>query len=176
MEINRVQQRHELCDDNDLHRAFTQYWTQFWHRDDTEDARAWDEWCHHIKDFQMYQLISSKDMTNIGYWKIARAEMKTHSSQGVCGWSVPDLKILSDSIVKDRVSILTSQDDGWPAWMMTSRVTMLAKRENCVEEDHTRPIIVTSLAMEMVGVNPGQTGTRKMGKYAPAIRARRSAQ
>ena len=47
--------------------------------------------------------------------------------------------------MKDLVSILTSYDDGWPAWIMTSRVTMLAKRENCIEENHTRPITVTSL-------------------------------
>ena len=40
-EPNRVQQRHELCDDKDLHRALTRYWTQFWNRDDTEDTHAW---------------------------------------------------------------------------------------------------------------------------------------
>ena len=71
--------------------------------------------------------------------------MKTHSSQGVCGWSVPDLKMLSDRIVKDLISILSSYEDGWPEWIMVSRVTMLAKREDCVEENHTRPITVTSL-------------------------------
>ena len=82
-------------------------------------------------------------MSDIGYWKLTRSDMKTRSSQGVCGWSVPDLKLLSDCIVTDLVSILNSFRDGWPEWLMTSRVTMLAKREDCVEEKHTRPITVT---------------------------------
>ena len=58
---------------------------------------------------------------------------------------MPDLKLLSDSVVADLVAILTSFSDGWPEWIMTSKVTMLAKREDCVEEKHTRPITVTSL-------------------------------
>ena len=83
--VARVQQRHELCDDKDLRRAFTGYWTQFWN-------------------------------------------------------TVPDLKILSDGIVKDLVSILTSYDDGWPAWI-SSRVNARKLRRG----NHTRPITVTSL-------------------------------
>ena len=140
-----IKQRHEICDERDLHGAFAQYWTQFWNRDNADDPHAWDSWSQHIDAFPTHQLIDSIEMRDIGYWKQTRSDMKTHSSQGVCGWSVPDLKLLSDSVVTDLVAILTSFSDGWPEWIMTSKVTMLAKREACVEERHTRPITVTSL-------------------------------
>ena len=140
-----VQQRKEICDEKELHSAFAQYWTRFWNRDNADDPTAWDHLSQHIDAFPMHQLIESIDMTDIKLWKQTRAEMKTHSSQGVCGWSVPDLKLLSDRIVQDLVSVLASYEDGWPEWIMTSRVTMLAKREDCIEENHTRPITVTSL-------------------------------
>ena len=142
---NRIQQRKEICDEKELHGAFAQYWARFWNRDDADDPDAWDRLSQHISAFPMHQLIDSIDMTDIACWKQTRAEMKTHSSQGVCGWSVPDLKMLSDRIVQDLITILARYEDGWPEWIMISRVTMLAKREDCVEENHTRPITVTSL-------------------------------
>ena len=107
-----IKQRHEICDERDLHSAFAKYWTQFWNRDDENDPHAWDSWSQRIDAYPMHQLIDSIDMRDIGYWKQTRSDMKTHSSQGVCGWSVPDLKLLSDSIVADLVAILTSFSDG----------------------------------------------------------------
>ena len=77
-----IKQRHEICDERDLHSAFAKYWTQFWNRDDENDPHAWDSWSQHIDAFPMHQLIDSIDMRDIGYWKQTRSDIRHTPARG----------------------------------------------------------------------------------------------
>lgn len=104
---------------------FFEFWAPFWLRDDQESAsciRPWFEFLH-LATSVGFSLQESPDLEfQISDWREAIKATKKSSARGVCGWSQPELKSMSDGLLQLlRLIANRSHRVGFPSWMMLAR-------------------------------------------------------
>ena len=138
-------QREEIIEPDQLHDAFSQYWSRFWMRENFEeqfDPTSWGPFLEQLQTLPAPALESALHCDNIEYWKIACKKLKNHSSKGVCGWSAPDLKALPERALSDLATIFRQFAHRLPRHLLVARVVFLLKPGGARDESGTRPITI----------------------------------
>ena len=101
---------------------FAIYWSQFWERDHPstqEDPEAWSTLEALLSQMPAPPEVCQLDMLDVASWK---AGVKRLTAQGTCGFHADEFKLLGDSALLDLARIVAGFSDGWPNWIMVSRV------------------------------------------------------
>ena len=141
-------QREEIIRPDQLHDAFSQYWSRFWMREDFEeqfDPVSWGPFLEQLQTLPAPALESALHCDNIKYWKIACKKPKNSSSKGVCGWSAPDLKALPERALSDLATIFRQFAHRLPRHLLVARVVFLLKPGGARDEPGARPITILPL-------------------------------
>ena len=143
-----VQQHHD-CTPAELHRGFSDYWSQWWRRDSVEESQNLSLWPQFQRFLQQYPCQWPEiqiDFLDLAAWTYARKKMKTRSSSGSCGFSVAEVKALPEAALLHVARLFkASLPYHLPAYLLTGRVNVLAKVLEPSGYTDGRPICVLSV-------------------------------
>lgn len=152
-EVDITQERISV-DPQDLAHELNQYWSQFWLSHDwnsLQDQDAWPDFTSLLEGLQTYPTIRVQT-NSVQLWRSAIKKLKSTTSRGIDGWAADELKQLPDNVIQALIEAFEALiTTGMPSWMMTAKTIALAKVENAVHPQKTRPITVLSLLYRLWG-------------------------
>lgn len=128
-----LQYKHHAYNIQDMSRAFHTYWSQYWMRDTYQEQFDDTPWQQLIDDLD--NTIPAQPMLTIQHnnpqcLRASIHRLKSHKAVGVDGWHAEELQCLTDTMISDLSSLLTSAwSSGLTAQLMQARTLLFAKRD-----------------------------------------------
>ena len=141
-----------------IHNRLIDLWSPRWNKHRDIPTSHWN----HIVDFARAHLhFESFDLPPITAQDFRRAigAFKTNAATGPCGWTLQDLRHMTDTQVSAVVDLFAAIEAGasWPSQWCIGLIHCLQKRASCSTVDGFRPITVTSLFYRIyAGIRSGQ--------------------
>ena len=139
-------QEHGDCTARELHCGFKDFWEKYWSRDSLVESLSLDSW-------EAYQAIIARypkpwpelaiNMLDTTVWQKVIRRARKRSATGACGFAVSDLQLLPPLAITHLSKLCdTAKHSGFPSFMVTGRVNVLAKVEDPTGFQDGRPICV----------------------------------
>ena len=146
-------QEHGDCTAKELHSGFRDFMEKYWCRDTLVESLSLDSWEAFKAILDRYPrpwAELSIDMCNISQWQRVIRRARKRSATGACGFAVTDVQLLPPLAV-EHLSLLckSSQECGFPAFMVTGRVNVLANIDEPSGFQDGRPICVLPVLYRM---------------------------
>lgn len=136
-----------IRDPERIFNELSSFWNQFWQRDPGPED-------HNYDDDQMFQRIraalpdiipmSDAIGETLEEWKYVLGQCKTHSAPGLDGFSVPELRMIPDSLLAHAIRLI-AQSDTFPEMCMLAKTVPFPKKGQYTASS-SRPItILTTL-------------------------------
>jgi ribonuclease HI len=126
----------------------TRYWNQYWRRDtqaQQHDPQNWQTFSQMLANVPPLAA-AEIELTNIDHWCRAIKDTPSKTARGSCGWSADELKSLPRLCIIDLMHLVDQfHKQGFPQWLMLSRVLPIAKHAAATEAKATRPITIMPL-------------------------------
>eukprot|EP00438_Fugacium_kawagutii_P004183 Skav215915 [mRNA] locus=scaffold226:82179:86864:- [translate_table: standard] len=138
---------------DEVSKAFFEFWTPFWMRDEDASANtpeAWSDFLAMMRGTPMLCASALDQSIHPNEWRLAISRTKVETSRGVCGLSQPEMASMHDLLLSKLVDIInTLGSSGLPPWIMLAKVLLVPKTEEATAIPKMRPITVFSLLFRL---------------------------
>ena len=145
----QVQQKRFSSDPEKVAKAFFEFWCPYWLRDQGPELTSLDSWKDFMEILETCPAIPTPRLDGkhtLDEWKQAIRSTKVETSRGICGFSQPELKAMSNSLLEKLIDVMHSATQhGLPPWVMIAKVVLVPKFPQASLIKDMRPITIFSL-------------------------------
>ena len=136
-----VTQKQVLVNPKDIFQQLRDFWNPYWNKSE-EDLQLTDEFQTFLDQLRVNFPAPAIDIHDQSEWELAIRQLRSSSCRGIDAISAAELQMLPLSAVHDLSKVLTSYEQGFPEWFMTSITFALSKTNDIPVASQTRPITV----------------------------------
>eukprot|EP00438_Fugacium_kawagutii_P024384 Skav213360 [mRNA] locus=scaffold317:292453:295758:+ [translate_table: standard] len=141
-----------------IHDRLAALWSPRWNRHVEVSHDKWRDICVFASAHLPCSEISLPPVT-VELWRKALSSFKPNAATGPCGWTLADLKHMTDQQISALLDFFAEIEGGgsWPKQWNVGLIHLLQKKDSCTSVDAFRPITVISLFYRVYsGLRAGQ--------------------
>ena len=145
-------------DETEIHQRLHDLWSPRWTKHSETPTSQWDHICQFAEHHLPRGTFSLPEIT-VADWRKAVHSFKPTAATGPCGWTLSDLKNMTDSHISSLLDFYRGIENGspWPKQWNVGLIHLLQKKDDSSQVNGFRPITVTSLFYRVyAGIRAGQ--------------------